>query len=226
MSRPISITDSLTAHPSGVLDDHAYDSISNQANAYNESSNTSYATINLVTGSGAITYIYYTFDFSDIPAGATIDSVSCSAKAYISTTNSSRITTRQIQLFSGSTAKGSAYTVSNSTSAFTMTPGTWTREELQNARIRLYAVRGTSNTTSTYYFRLYPQNEYGVFNKNEGQEVSCTPKDIIASIVEISAIQESDGSISFKWSGDNTVGSVRVVYKAETEEGVHQYRHQ
>ena len=155
MSKPISIEDTITAHPTGVASDHAYASISNQTNGYNESSNTTYATINLTTGSGATTYIYYTFDFSDIPVGATIESVSCTAKAYINTTNSSRITTRQMQLYTGTTAKGSAYTISNSTSAHTMTTGTWTRDELQNARIRLYGVRGTSNTTSTYYFRFY-----------------------------------------------------------------------
>ena len=155
MSKPISIQDTITVHPTGVASDHAYASISNQTNGYNESSNTTYATINLTTGSGATTYIYYTFDFSDIPAEATIDSVSCTAKAYINTTNSSRITTRQMQLYTGTTAKGSANTISNSTTAQTMTPGTWTRNELQNARIRLYGVRGTSNTTSTYYFRFY-----------------------------------------------------------------------
>ena len=155
MSRTISIQDTITAHPTNVANDHAYASISNATNGYTDSSSTTYATINLTTGSRATTYIYFTFDFSDIPAGATIDSVSCSAKAYINTTNSSRITTRQIQLYSGTTAKGSASTISNSTSAFNMTTGSWTREELQNARIRLYGVRGTSNTTSTYYFRFY-----------------------------------------------------------------------
>lgn len=155
MSRTISIQDTITVHPTGVADDHAYASVSNATNGYADSSSTTYATINLTTGSGATTYIYFTFDFSNIPVGATIDSVSCSAKAYINTTNSSRITTRQIQLYSGTTAKGSASTISNSTSAFTMTAGTWTRDELLNARIRLYGVRGTSNTTSTYYFRFY-----------------------------------------------------------------------
>ena len=155
MSRTVSIQDTITAHPTNVASDHAYASVSNTTNGYTESSSTTYATINLTTGSGATTYIYFTFDFSDIPAGATIDSVSCSAKAYINTTNSSRITTRQIQLYSGTTAKGSASTISNSTTAFNMTTGSWTRNELQNARIRLYGVRGTSNTTSTYYFRFY-----------------------------------------------------------------------
>ena len=155
MSRTVSIQDTITAHPTNVASDHAYASVSSTTNGYTDSSSTTYATINLTTGSGATTYIYFTFDFSDIPAGATIDSVSCSAKAYINTTNSSRITTRQIQLYSGTTAKGSASTISNSTTAFSMTTGSWTRNELQNARIRLYGVRGTSNTTSTYYFRFY-----------------------------------------------------------------------
>ena len=124
MSRPVSIQDTITVHPTGVADDYAYASVSSITNGYAESSNTNYATINLTTGNGAITYIYFTFDFSSIPAGATIDSVSCTAKAYINTTNSSRITTRQIQLYSGTTAKGSASTVSNSTTAFSMTTGT------------------------------------------------------------------------------------------------------
>lgn len=185
MSRPINISDSIVAYPSGVASDHAYASITSQNNGYNASSNTTYATINLVTGSGATTYIYYTFDFSEIPAGATIDSVSCTAKAYINTTNSSRITTRQIRLYTGTTAKGSASTVSNSTTAFTMTTGTWTRNELQDARIRLYAVRGSSNTTSAYSFRFYGATftvnysingtAYTITSSSNVEDVTITP---------------------------------------------------
>lgn len=155
MSKPIVIEDTITAYPSGVLSDHAYASITSTENAYNPSSNTSYATINLTTGSNAVTYVYFTFDFSEIPAGSTIDSISCTAKTYINTTNSSRITTRQARLYSGSTAKGSASTISNSTTAYSMTPGSWTRDELQNASLRIYVQRGTSNTTSNYYVRVY-----------------------------------------------------------------------
>lgn len=65
------------------------------------------------------------------------------------------ITTRQIQLFSGTTAKGSAHTLSTSTTAFSVTAGTWTRGDLEDARIRMYAVRGTSQTTTSIYFRFY-----------------------------------------------------------------------
>ena len=124
MSRSVNIQNTLNIHPTNVASDHSYASISNTTNGYTDSSSTTYATINLTTGSSATTYIYFTFDFSDIPVEATIDSVSCSAKAYISSTNSSRITTRQIQLYTGTTAKGSASTVSNSTTAFNMTTGT------------------------------------------------------------------------------------------------------
>ena len=155
MSKPIVIEDTITAYPSGVLSDHAYASITSTKNAYNPSSNTSYATISLTTGTNAVTYVYFTFDFSEIPAGSTIDSISCSAKTYINTTNSSRITTRQARLYSGSTAKGSASTISNSTTAYSMTPGSWTRDELQNASLRIYVQRGTSNPTSNYYVRVY-----------------------------------------------------------------------
>lgn len=159
MSRTVDIDDNITVHPSSFDDDaSSYASISSSypvSNAYDGSDSTSYAQFNIVTGSNAYTYIWYNFDLSLIPSGATINSVTCFAKAYINTTNSSRITQRVIQLYSGSTAKGSSSTVSNSTSAFNMTPGTWTREELQSARIGITVRRGTSNTTSTYNVRFY-----------------------------------------------------------------------
>ena len=156
MSKQISVQDTLSVYPSGVASDHSYASITGQNQGYTDATSTNYATINLTTGASATTYIYYTFDCSDIPSEATIDSISCSAKCYISTTNSNRVATRQVQLFTGTTARGSAATVSNSTSAFTVTAGSgWTRAMLQDLRIRIYAVRGNSNTDTTYYFRFY-----------------------------------------------------------------------
>lgn len=112
--------------------------------------------VNLKTGSRATSYLFYKFDLSAIPSNATIDSVTCKVKCYINQTNSSRISTRQVQMYYGtSTAKGTAATMSTSTTALTVTAGTWTRAELDDCRIRLYAVRGTSNTSTTYYMGLY-----------------------------------------------------------------------
>lgn len=155
MSRPININETLTFSPSAYVSSTAA-SITNQTNPVGKgSNNTTYAQVNLTTGSGATTEAIWSFDCSSIPAGVTITSVTCSCKCSINTTTSSRVTTRQAQLYSGTTAKGSAYNVANTTTAFNITCGSWTRAELQNARIRLYAVRGTSNTSTNYYFRFY-----------------------------------------------------------------------
>ena len=126
------------------------------SDAYDDASSSSYAQISWKTGSSAETYIYLRFDFSDIPSDATINSVRARAKGYVNTTNSSRVTTRQMQLATGTTLKGSALTISNSTSTQTFSNvGTWTRSELDSAGVRFYVKRGTSNTSSTYQLRVY-----------------------------------------------------------------------
>ncbi len=131
-------------------------SVSSLDNALAGSDNTSYAQINLTRNANAVTEIYYNFTLPTIPSGATNISVSCSCKCSINQTNANRITTREARLYSGSTAMGTAYTVANSTTAFSISAGTWTAAQLNSGvKLRLYAVRGTNNTTSSYYFRLY-----------------------------------------------------------------------
>lgn len=150
------IEGSGTWHPVDYnADDYAYYSASDISHGYTDSSSTTYATINLTRGSRAETWLWYLFDTSSIPDGAVITSVACTVKCYISQTGSTRVATRQVQLFAGETAKGSATTVTSSTSVQTMSVGSWTLEELRNIRLRVYAVRGTSNTGTNYYFRFY-----------------------------------------------------------------------
>lgn len=161
VSRTLSLSQAYATEQTKPLNPSAflsgqYASISGQTNPVGKSeTSTSYATVNLKTGSRATSWAYWKFDTSSIPEDAVITSVTCKAKVYISTTTSSRVGTRQVQLFSGETAKGSASTVSTSTTALTLSCGTWTRDELDDLRIRVYGVRGTSNTTTTYYFRFY-----------------------------------------------------------------------
>ena len=83
-------------------------------------------------------YAEYSFDFSDIPSGVTIDSVEvrCYGHRESSTTSSTYVA--KIGLYSGSTLKSTEQEFT-STSNQTITinnPGTWTREELQNAKLR------------------------------------------------------------------------------------------
>lgn len=147
---------SATWHPTSYdSGDYSYYSLEDVSNAYADSNSTTYATIHLTIGNNSSTYIFFTFDTSSIPEGAEIVSVSLKAKAYINNVASKRVKTHTMQAYSGSTAKGSATTVTATATEYTMSIGTWTLQDLRNIRIRLYAVRGTQSTTSDYYFRFY-----------------------------------------------------------------------
>lgn len=81
-------------------------------------------------------HIYYSFDFSSIPESASITSVSVRVRGHAEdTSQSSEVAT--LRLYSGSTAKGSETEfTSESNTVVTMDAGTWTRAELQDARLR------------------------------------------------------------------------------------------
>lgn len=100
-------------------------------------------------------YIYYTFDTSEIPAQATIDSVTCSARI----SRNSRVGSSTIQLYNGTTAKGSSTTFSSTSTTGTSVTvtnisdaGTWTLSELQNVRLRITGRRSNTNNTGYIYF--------------------------------------------------------------------------
>ena len=149
-------TETKTFYP-GAYDPGA-SSVQSVTNAKNPvgkgSTNTTYATINLVTGSRATTTIYWPFDLSAIPSGAELDSVSCKVKASVSSTIG--VNSASVQLYSGSTSKGSSTDIlSTSTSAKTLSVGTWTRSELQNCRLCLKARRSTSGTSTERSLLFY-----------------------------------------------------------------------
>ena len=128
-------------------------SIQNQTNPVGKSSsNTTYATLTTSTTRSATSYAFWKFDCSSIPSGAIIESVSCVAKCYVN--NTSRIGTRSVQLYYGtSTAKGSSVSFDNSTNATqTLNCGTWTREELNDINIRVAGTRGTSTRSAEIRF--------------------------------------------------------------------------
>ena len=154
MSRVVPHTDSVAVNPSSYDSDHSYYSLSNSSSAYDSETSTTYSSIGLTRGSQAITYIYFKFNLSAIPENATITSVTCVAKAY-SNANNTYAPTKQICMYSGTTAKGSHQTLTTSAKTFTFSGTTWTRAELSDARIRLYAIRGTSNTSTSRALYFY-----------------------------------------------------------------------
>ena len=160
MSQQISVQNTSTFAPSGYSSSNSsYSSISSSypvSNGYTDTSSTSYAYITCNTGSSASTYISYTFDVSTIPNNATIDSVSCTAKVRVSST--SYISSAYLRLYNNSTAMGSQTSARNTTSGgqtYTLTPGTWTRSQLNNIQIRYTGTRGTNNTNRAAYLYFY-----------------------------------------------------------------------
>lgn len=123
-------------------------------NAYADSSSSTYCRFYLVDGAREESYIFFKFDLSAIPADATIKSVTAVAKGAISSTGNA-IAARQMQLATGTTLKGTSGALGTSPTARTLDAGTWTRAELQDARVRYYARRGTSSTTSSYNIRAF-----------------------------------------------------------------------
>lgn len=142
-------------HPTSYdQNDYSYYSFSNPGNGYADSDSGNYATIYASRGNNAESWVYYKFDTSSIPAGATILEVSCTAKCSTNGNNTT-LPTRTIQMCSGTTAKGSATALSSSTGLRTLSIGSWTKAELDDARIKIYLKRGTSNVETSYYARFY-----------------------------------------------------------------------
>ena len=146
MSRVVSGSDSLELVPSGYTDLTSLTTSSSYpvSNGYTASGSTTYARFTL--SSNTTGYLYYTFDTSDIPSGATISSVACTVTARVSST--SRVTSTQCQLYSGTTAKGSnsTFASTSSTNTVTLSTGTWTLSELGDLRLK---IGGTGSSSSS-----------------------------------------------------------------------------
>lgn len=109
-------------------------------------------------------YLLYGFDTSSIPQNVIINSVSCVAKVQHTRNN----TNGEVQLYYGSTPKGSVSTFGNTTATINLDCGEWTREELSNIRIRIG--NNYNGGTTTYYTRFYGAtlsiNYYAIVENN------------------------------------------------------------
>lgn len=193
MSRTVTHSETFTGHPTSYdSTDYSWHSSSDMENGYTDSSSTTYATINDTRGANASTYVYFKFDTSSIPNGSTITSVACKAKCVMNG-NSNATPTKQMRMYSGTTAKGSAFTgLGTSTAVRTLSVGTWTLQELRDARIWVNAVRGTSNTTTNYYIRFYGATLTVKYSYDEVfYDVSCS---------------SNSPSISFSGDGEHSSG--------------------
>lgn len=129
------VTSSLNSYPTAYTTSGSING-TNYRNAVGKGSDTSAASGNDYSsgGSSSTAYVAYSFDFSGIPAGATVDSVSCTVKGHCENTSRS---TANLQLYAGSTAKGSVSKfTTTSAQTVTLTTGTWTRAEIDEMTLR------------------------------------------------------------------------------------------
>ena len=148
------VTGSVTLHPSGYTGNTNV-TLSNITRAYNSTSNTQYATISISQSSTGS--IFFTFDVSEIPAGATVTSVTGTVKVRVS--NTTRVTNTVCQLYADDTAKGNNVTfASTSTSnVVTLSPGnSWTRSDLNNLKLKIGGTGSSSSNSRAIY--LYGAN--------------------------------------------------------------------
>ena len=187
MSRPISYTSAVTVNPSSYLSNLQSGAISvtttgttSVSQGLNSSDNTSTYAQFTGTTQNSDGYAYYKFDVGNIPQNATINSVVCTARGRAG--NNNRGTTG-FQLCNGTTTKGNETTFTTTTSsAYTLTTGTWTVSELSDINLRI-RLRRTSNNTflSRFYGATLTVNysvsgtEYEVSFNNQSSDVTTSP---------------------------------------------------
>lgn len=126
--------------------------VTNISNAYNDAAHTAnYASLEINGGTMGTCYLDIPVS---LPSGATLQSVACSVALQFSRNGSSSGFTSSVQMYSGTTAKGSATKwVSSATdvsrTVYNLTVGSWTTSELADARLYLTA---TNNASSTHRF--------------------------------------------------------------------------
>ena len=119
--------------------------------AYEDSSDTSdYARLSISTSTTG--HVYLLYDTSEIPANATITSITANARLRIS--SGSRVTNRICQLYTGTTAKGNSVGFSSTSSGGSVvspTAGSWTRAELNDLRMYIEGTGSSSNQSKYIY---------------------------------------------------------------------------
>ena len=133
-----------------------YYALSDVSNAYADTTSTNYATITLVRGSGARTDFYFKFDFSNIPVDAVIQSVTVKTKTWINTGDTTRVASKGQNVCVGTTPKGSDEEITTTATVRTIDAGSgWTRAQLDDLAVHLFANRGNQSTSYGYVLRLY-----------------------------------------------------------------------
>lgn len=160
MSKTINVSDSVTLYPSSFDSvNSSYSSVYNSlepSNGLTAADSNTRTCVYSNTTANSTSVLWYNFDCSGVPEGATITSVSCRASAACYN-RGSYFTIRNLQLFVGTTvAKGNPVTITGSggtAAQHTLDCGnSWTRSDLDNLKIRIFVQRGTQTSDASFSF--------------------------------------------------------------------------
>ena len=188
-------------------------SVTDIGNAYHDSDNDSYASLQLAGGSSTGT-IYLDMSDLSIPSGATIVSVSAKATLQYNRNNSSSGFSCSCQMYASSTAKGSSTTVVSAggtdvaKTTFNLTVGSWTASEIANARFYLTATNSASSTRR--YIYIYGVS-FDVTYESDGVIYIYTLTNVTADHTIVVAAGQVTQTIYFKNNGSWTAAT--KVYK-------------
>ena len=155
--------------------------LSNISNAYNDASNSTYASLEL-NGGGSTGTLYLNTNVS-LPTGAALQSVSCSFTYQYNRNNSSSGFTAYCQMASGTSAKGDAYSLVSAggsdvaKTTINLSVGSWNASELANARLMIEA---TNNASSTHRFLYVYGLSFTVTYTSDGKIYTYTISSVSA----------------------------------------------
>ena len=185
--------------------------VTNITNAYNDATHTdNYASLEINGGTTGTCYLNIPVS---LPSGATLQSVSCSVALQFSRNGSSSGFTSSVQMYSGTTAKGSATQwVSSATdvarTVYDLTIGSWTISELADARLYLTA---TNNASSTHRFIYVYGVSLTVTYSVSGKIYTYTLSNITADHVVVFSASGAQPELYVKVNG--TWKLVQAAYK-------------
>ena len=200
-----------TAIPNGNTNSGWY-SVTGIENAYHDKDNDTYASLQLA--GGATGTVYLDLSDLDIPSGATISSVSAKVTLQYNRNGSTSGFTSSCQMYAGNTAKGSStsWATSGSTdvakTTFTLSIGSWTASEIENARFYLTA---TNNASSTRRYVYIYGLSFEVTYESSGVVYLYTINNVQANHTIVITASASAQTIYFKNNGSWVAAS--AVYK-------------
>ena len=211
--------DNVSSPPVSYDPDYVVRGISSDLeDACSDITSSTYANIQFVTGNSAETYIYYNFGLH-IPSSAVINSVTCKVKYQFG--NLGGTVTKQLQVYSGTTPIGTAHdiTTANTDITVSLDCAGMTAAQINEAKFRFYAKRGTGSTSTSRYIHIYGAElevDY-TYDNTRHYAVSTAFSASVRLLLPLFRFAQLDGGACVSFHGRNF-----VVKNAKWSEGVAQ----